>query len=104
MIHCEEIFKQRHQNLNLHASLVRGAIASALARGNLGRGAGVAGRHVEGRVPQEEVARPQQQGHRFGGHDGEVLGGREMGETESMPEDDVLVVDFGLRVGVDPLG
>lgn len=48
------------------------------------------------------MARPQQQAHRLGGHDGEVLGAGEVGEAERVPEDDVGVLQVRGRVGRDP--
>jgi hypothetical protein len=61
-------------------------------------------RDIQGRIPEEEMARPQQQRHGLGGHDGEVLRGREMGEAEGVPEDDVGVGDVLRRVRGDPRG
>lgn len=64
--------------------------------------AAITRRYIQARVAGEEVARPQQQAHRLGGHDGEVLGAGEVGEAERVPEDDVGVLQVRGRVGRDP--
>lgn len=68
------------------------------------RDAAVARRHVQARVPGEEVPGPQQQRHRLGRHDGEVLRRGEVHDAEGVPQDDVRVVDGLGRVGLDPGG
>ena len=59
-------------------------------------------RDIERGVHEEEIPRPQQQGHRLGRHDREVLGGGEMRDAEGMPEDDVGVVDADIARVLDP--
>ena len=88
--------------LNQHTRLIHTRGATALAGSDLAWGAGVAGRDVEGRVSEEEVARPQQHGHRLGGHDGVVLWRWEMGEAKRVPEHNVLVRDVLVRVAGNP--
>lgn len=71
-------------------------------RRHLARRGGIARRHIHDRVVLEEITRPQQQRDRLDGHDGEILGRRDMRDAKGMPEHDVLVVD---RLGAvaDPL-
>ena len=59
-------------------------------------------RYIQAGIAGEEVARPQQQAHRLGGHDGEILGTGEVGQTKSVPEDDVGVFQVRGGVGCDP--
>jgi len=82
--------------------LIRGIQRAALS-GDLARRAAVAGRDVERGVLSEEVARPQEEGHGFGGHDGEVFWRGEMRDAEGVPDYDVGVVDGRVAVG-DPFG
>lgn len=86
-----------------HARLVLGTTTSSLTGSDLARSTSITGRHIKRRVAEEEVSRPQQQSHGLGGHDGEILGGREVGQSESVPEDNVLVVDLFSWVRLDPL-
>lgn len=89
--------------VHLHTVLIRMA-TPLLARRHLARRHSVTRRHIEGGIAQEEIARPQQQGHRLDGHDGVVLGGGEVGDAKGVPEHDVGVGDVFGGVGVDPLG
>jgi hypothetical protein len=59
-------------------------------------------RNIQARIAGEEVAWPQQQAHRLGGHDGEVLGAGEVGEAEGVPEHYVGVFQVRGWVGCDP--
>lgn len=85
------------------ARLVRGVDHRVLLRRDLARDGHVARRDIQDRVVDEEVARPQEQRHGLGGHDGEVLGRGDVRHAEGVPEHDVRVLD---RLGpvADPLG
>lgn len=85
------------------AKLVSSVQNTLLAGENLARGAGIAGRNIHHRVAGEEVSRAEEKHHRLGRHDGEVLGGREVGHAKGVPEDNVGVVDGGGAV-TNPLG
>jgi len=60
---------------------------------DLGGRPGVAWRNIQGRVAVKEVPWSEQQRHRFCRHNGEVLRGREVGDSEGMPEDNIGVFD-----------
>ena len=80
-------------------------IARSLPRGYLRRRPREARRHVQDGIAREEVPRTEKKRHGLRRHDGVVLGGGEMGQAESVPEDDVGVVDGGVRAGgFDPCG
>lgn len=85
------------------ADLVGGIVHTLALGGDLAGRAAERGRHVHDGVVGEEVAGSQEQGDGLGGHDGEVLRGGDVGDTEGMPEYDVGVVDGGLAI-TDPLG
>ena len=74
-----------------------------LLRRRLTRRLSKRGRDVEGRVAEEEVARSEVQRHWLGRHDGVVFRGREVGDAEGMPEDDVGVLDGVAARVFDPL-
>ena len=59
-------------------------------------------RYIQAGIAGEEVARPQQQAHRLGRHNREILGAGEVGQTKSVPEDDVGVFQVRGGVGCDP--
>lgn len=86
-----------HQNTNLILPIRHLPLSRHLTRRTT-----IRGRDIQGRVLGEEVPRPQEQGHGFGGHDGEVLWRGEVRDAEGVPEHDVGVVDAGAAVG-DPL-
>lgn len=60
--------------------------------------------HIQRRIPNKEIPRPQQQRHRLGRHDGKVLGAGEMDDAEGVPENDVGPGDVLGGVVGDPLG
>jgi hypothetical protein len=67
------------------------------------RGTSKARRHIEDRVAVEEVTRSKKQSHRLSRHDRVVFRGGEMGQTESMPENDIRVIDRAVRAsGFNP--
>lgn len=70
----------------------------------LRRRAAITRRHVQGRVLEEEISRPQQQSERFGRHDGVVFGRWEVRDPECVPQYDVGVLDALVGRGFDPFG
>jgi hypothetical protein len=60
---------------------------------NLARGTTIARRNIKRWISHEEIPRSKEQCHWFCRHDGEVFGGREMGDAKGVPEDDIGVVD-----------
>lgn len=64
----------------------------------------VARRHIQARIPREEVSGPQQQRHWLRRHHGEVFRGREVRDAECVPEDNISVNDVGVGVCSDPKG
>lgn len=73
---------------------------------HLTRRARITRRHIESRIPQKEIPRPQQHRHGFRRHDWVVFWRGEVIEAESVPEDYVYVVNrlVGGGGGGDPFG
>lgn len=71
--------------LNQHTLPILATRTPALARRNLRRRPRVTGRHIQARIPHEEVSRPQQQRHWFRRHDGKVLWRWEVGDAKGVP-------------------
>lgn len=84
------------------ARLIRGVHNGVLAGSNLARNTDVTRRDVHDRIVGEEVPRPQQQRHGLDGHDGKVLGRRDVRHAEGVPQHNVRVLD-GLAAVADPL-
>lgn len=60
-------------------------------------------RHIQCRIPGEEVSRPQQHRHRLSRHDREILWAGEMDNAKGVPEHDIGVGDVLGRLIRDPL-
>lgn len=84
------------------AHLIRSIDYCLLVGRDLARDGDVARRDVHDGVVGEEVAWTQQERHRLGRHDGEVLRRRDVRHAEGVPEDNVRVVDR-LAALADPL-
>jgi hypothetical protein len=69
------------------ADVVDNTLDASLASCHLARRARVARWHIQAGVLSKEVARSQKHCHGLGRHDGVVLGGREVRQAESMPQD-----------------
>lgn len=78
-------------------------IQSTLLLGHLRRSDGVARWHIHTRVVGEEVPWAKQQSHGLNWHNGEVLRGRNVCDSECVPQNDVCVFGAGCSLG-DPLG
>lgn len=74
---------------------------SRVARRHLAGRARVARRNVHDGVVLEKVARLEQQCDGLDGHDGEILGRRDVYDAKGVPQDNVGVVD-GLCAVADP--
>ena len=82
-----------------------GAIVSSillLARQHLTGRAGKTRRDIQRGIAGEKVARPQQQRHGLGRHDGKIFRRGKVGDAKGVPEHQVGVVDPHLRIGRDP--
>ena len=71
---------------------------------NTTRHTAIARRHIETRVPREEVPGSQKQCHWLCRHDGEVLGRGKVRDTKRVPEDNVGVDEVRRGICFDPRG